>query len=97
MLLGQVREQAGRARENRHSVHGARETEVSRTAAMGMETFIGSGFAPNLGTASRKRAREQDVGPARAACVGELEDPLGAWVERAVHRMAESGHLVAGG
>ena len=37
------------------------------------------------------------MGAAHAALVRELEDPLGARVERPVHRMAEAGHLVAGG
>ena len=61
------------------------------TAAIGIETFIVSGRPQASAAASRKRARERDVRPADAALVGELEDPLGARVERLVHRVAEAG------
>ena len=42
-----------------------------------------------------QRAGQRDVRPAHAALVGELEDPLGARVERLVHRVPEARHLVA--
>ncbi len=68
----------------------------SITAAIGIETLRVSGFPHASATASRKHARERDVGAARPALVGELEDPLGARVERPVDRVAEAGELAAG-
>ena len=48
---------------------------------------------PRLGHGVAERARERGVRPARPACVGELEDPLRARVDRPVHRVAEARHL----
>ena len=54
-----------------------------------------SGLPHSSATASRKRARERDVRAADAALVRKLEDPLRAWVDGRVHRMAEAGHSAA--
>ena len=81
---------AVRARIGTAFTAAAGKPRSSSTAAIGMETFIVSGLPHTSATASRKRARERDVRPAHAALVRELEDPLGARVERLVHRMAEA-------
>ena len=47
-------------------------------------------LAPDLGDGVAELARERDVRAAHAARVGQLEDPLGARVERPVDRMAEA-------
>ena len=64
----------------------------SITAAIGIETFIVSGLPQASATASRRQRASRTCGPLTPRCVGELEDPLGARVERPVHRMAEAGH-----
>ena len=91
LLLGQMREQAGGAREDRDGLdRRGGKSRSSSTAAIGIETFIVSGLPQTSATASRKRARERDVRPADAALVGEREDALGARVERLVDRVAEA-------
>ena len=65
----------------------------SITAAIGIETFIVSGRPQASATASRTWRASATYVAADAALVGELEDPLGARVERLVHGMAEAGHL----
>ena len=92
LLLGQVGEQAGRAREDRHRLHGGgREAEVEHHRGDRHRDVHRQRLAPGLGRRRRGSARaSSDVRPAHAALVGELEDPLGARVERPVHRMAEA-------
>ena len=62
----------------------------SITAAIGIETFIVSGLPQASAAASRKRRASSTCGPLDAALVGQLEDPLGARVERPVDRVAEA-------
>ena len=97
LLLGQVGEQAGRAREDRNGLHGGgREAEVEHHRRDRHRDVHRQRLAPGLGDGVAEAAREQDVRPAHAAGVGELEDPLGARVERPVDRMAEARHPAAG-
>ena len=67
----------------------------SITAAIGIETFIVSGLPQASAAPSRNSRASSDVRAAHAALVGELEDALGARVERPVHRMAEAGQALA--
>ena len=98
LLLGQMGEQAGRAREDRNGLHGGgRKAQVEHHRGDRHGDVHRQRLAPGLGHGVAEAAREQDVGPAHPAGVGELEDPLGARVERPVNRMAESRHLAAGG
>ena len=97
LLLGQMGEQAGRARENRNGLHGGgREAQVEHHRRDRHGDVHRERLAPGLGHAVAEAAREQDVGPAHPAGIRELENPLGARVERPVNRMAESRHLAAG-
>ena len=98
LLLGQMGEQAGRAREDRDGLHGGgREAQVEHHRRDRHRDVHRERLAPGLGHAVAEAAREQDVGPAHPAVVRELEDPFGARVERPVDRMAEARQLAAGG
>jgi len=91
-----VGEQAGCAREDRYGLHsGRRKSEVEHHRRHRQGDVHRQRLAPGLGHAVPEGAREQDVGPAHAADVCELENPLGARVERPVDRMAEARHLAA--
>ena len=91
LLLGEVREQAGGAREDRDRLDGVgREAEVEHHRRDRHRDVHRERLAPGLGDRVAEAAREQDVRPAHAAGVGELEDPLGARVDRPVNRMAEA-------
>ena len=61
-----------------------------------METFMVSGLPHASAAASRKERASRTYGPLTPAGVRQLEDPLGARIERAVHRMAEARQPAAG-
>ena len=85
-----------RARSGTALTVDAGKPRSSITAAIGIETFIVSGLPQASRGGVAQRAGQRDVRPADAARVGELEDPLGARVERLVHGMAEAGQPAAG-
>ena len=99
LLLGEVREQAGGAREQRDGLDGRRwrSPRSSSTAAIGIETFMTSGRPHASATASRKARASATCGPRDAVGVGELQDALGPRVDRAVDGVAEARRLAAGG
>ena len=88
---------AVRARIGTAFTDAAGKPRSSITAAIGIATFIVSGLPQASAAASRNARARATCGPADAALVGQLEDPLGAGVERAVDRVAEAGQLAAGG
>ena len=97
LLLGQMSEQAGRAREDRNGLHGGgRKAQVEHHRRDRHGDVHRERLAPGLGHRIAEATREQDVGPAHPAGIRELENPLGARVERPVNRMAEARHLAAG-
>ena len=97
LLLGQMSEQARRARENRDGLHGGgREAQVEHHGRDRHRDVHRERLVPGLGHAIAEAAREQDVGPADLAGIRQLENPFGAGVERPMNRVAEPGQLVAG-
>ena len=92
------------ARAARPCARAAESPWPSRTGSPGRasprrwacETFIVSGLPQASATALAELARQRHVRAARAAGVRELEDALGARVERAVHGMAEARRPPAG-
>src|SRR5262249_8967952 len=96
-LFRKMREQPGRAREDRDRLHGVvREPEVAHHRGNCHRDVPGQGLVPRLRDGTAQRTRTRDVVSADAALVGELEDALRTRVDRSVHRMAESGDLAAG-
>ena len=95
-LLGEVGEEAGRAREQRHRLDGrGREAEVEHDRRDRDRDVHRERLAPGLRDRSRNARASSDVRPADPALVGELEDPLGARVDRLVHRVPEARELAA--
>ena len=63
LLLGEMREQAGRAREDRHGLRGHdRKPRSSSTAAIGIATFARQRPPPLLGDGVAQRARDATCG-----------------------------------
>ena len=84
-----------RARIGMALIMAGGEVEVEEHAAIGIETFIGSGLPQTAATrVAEARGRERRAGR-HPALVGEGEDALGARIDRLVERMAEAGHLLA--
>jgi hypothetical protein len=97
LLLSQVREQARRASEDRNGLHRARrKPEVEQHRRDRHRHVHRQRLPPFLRHRVPEAPRELDVSAAHAVFVRELEDPLCPRVERAVHRVAEAGHLAAG-
>ena len=97
LLLGQVREQAGRAGQQGHGLRRrGREAEVEHHGRDRHRDVHRQRPPPRLGDGVAEAARERDVRARNAARVGQLQDPLGAGVERPVHGMSEAGRLAAG-
>src|SRR5262245_17099176 len=91
-----MREEARRPREDRHRLHRrGREAEVEHHRGDRQRDVHRQRPAPDLGDGVAEPAGELGVHAADAVLVGELEDPLGARVDRRVHRVAEAGHLLA--
>ena len=93
LLLGEVGEQAGRAGEDRHRLdRRRREAEVEHHRGDRHRDVHRQRPAPGLARRPSRRHRASSTcGPLTPAGVGELEDPLGARVDRPVHRVAEPG------
>ncbi len=98
LLLGEVREQARGAREDRNRLDGRHRSSRGRASPRrsGARRSSAAASPTPAATASRSEPRELHVGAAHAALVGELEDPLRARVDRAMHGMSEAGHPGAG-
>ena len=73
------------------------KSRSSSTAAIGIETFIGSGLPQTSATTGAVARASATCAPGGAALVGERQDALGARVDRLVQRVAEARHLAAGG
>ena len=97
LLLGQMSEQARRAGENRNGLHGGwRKAQVEHHRRDRHRDVHGQRLVPRLGRAIAKATREQDVRPADPAGIRELENPLGARVERPMNRVTEPRQPAAG-
>ena len=87
-LLGEVREQARGAREDRTAFTAVTgKPRSSITAAIGIETFIGSGW-----TSSRRDRAKAKACAVDPVLVRELEN-LRPWIDQPVDRVAEARHL----
>ena len=96
LLLGEVREQAAGAGEDRHGLDRARgEAEVEHHGGDRQRHVERQRPAPGLGGGGAEVLRQPHVLAGHAALLGQLEDPLGPRVQRLVHRMPEPRQLAA--
>ncbi len=93
-----MRQQARGPRQDGDRLRGGRrEAEVEQHRRDRQRDVQRQRPAPRLGDRLPQRPSERDVRPAHAPRVRELEDALGARVDRRVDGVAEAGHLAAGG
>src|SRR5215213_2924693 len=96
LLLGQVREQARRAGQDRDRLHDrGGEAELQQHGGHRHRDVHRQRLAPGLVHGVADAAGELDVGPADAALVGQLQDALRARVGGLVHRVAEAREAAA--
>jgi hypothetical protein len=91
-----MREQARSAGEDRDRLHRVGgETEIEHDCGHGHRDVHGQALPPRFGDGVAEGPCEHHVRPTHAALVGQFEDALGPWVDRAVNRVPEARNLCA--